>query len=927
MEWQRAQPAAERPLLGRRAEREAIVRLLDAVREGFGGAVVLSGEPGIGKTRLLDYAAETAGDLAIIRLVGIESETRLVYGALHRLLRPFLARFAALPQRQRDALNAAFGVSDAAPSDRYLVGLAALTLLADVAADRPMLCLIDDVHWLDRESAETLAFVARRLHADALGLIFAVRDGAAQLGLLEGLATVPLGALPAEDARTLLACAVDGHLSEAVTDRITAGTGGNPLAMLELATQLGAEQLAGVAPLPEPLPVSSMLEQHFQRSVAALPEDTRSFLLLVAATPTDDRATLWRAAGALGLSIRAALPAVAAGVLDHPTTAKFRHPLIRSAVYCAASDAQRRRIHAVLATTSAPDRRAWHLAESTQGADDDVAAHLEAAAERAQSRGGFSEQALFLSRAAELTTDPARRAERHLGAAAAHLTSGDWTATQTLLDLATPDLVGSAHARLTRVRASVELLHTRVASVPAMLLDAVAELGASDPAMSWELLYEATHAALVGGNLLVGATLEQVAKVTADAWHDPAPPPWSPGPLMEGLAREVAYGYPQGVPFIRDALRRLRDSTELRELNSPFSVIVSIAADDLWDVEARRELLGRLETADRSRGALYGLSLALIALATTEIWQGRFATAEAYYAEADEYCAATGYGGGGEINRTLLYAWTGRERELRAATRTMRRLARTSGLGSQNRLAAQALGIFEIGRGHYREALGHLLPEFAEDSAPIPPIGNLLLPLVVEAGIRGGDRSVAASALERIEERAPLAGTPWALGSLARCRALMTEGDAAEAYYLESIDLLSTVPVAVELAWTRLLFGEWLRRRKHRSGARAQLRAAYESFESWGAAPFAERARAELLATGERARKRSVETRFELTAQEQRVASLAGSGLTNPEIAARLFVTTSTVEFHLNKVFRKLDITSRRQIASALSKTGLESTG
>lgn len=921
-----AQSTSERPIVGRHAEREAIGRLLDAVREGLSGVVVLAGEPGVGKTRLLDYAAESAdaaGDLSTVRLVGVESETRLAYGALHRLLRPFLARFSVLPLRQRDALNGAFGVAEAVPSNRYLVGLATLTLLADIASDRPMLCLIDDVHWLDRESAETLAFVARRLHADALGLVFATRDGATQLALLESLTTVPLAGLPAEEAGNLLASAIDGHLNQAVTDQIVAGTGGNPLALLELAAQLGTEQLAGVAPLPEPLPVNSMLEQHFQRSVMALPEDTRSLLLLTAATPADDRATLWRAAGALGLSFRAALPAVAAGILDHTSAVEFRHPLIRSAVYSAASDTERRRIHAVLAATSAPDRRAWHLAEATDGTDDEVAAQLEAASERARSRGGYSEQALFLSRAAELTTDPARRAERFLNAAAAHLTSGDSVATQTLLDLAAPGLTGPARARATRIRATLELLHLRVASVPALLLDAVAELGATDPATSWELLYEATQATLVGGDRLIGTTRKQVAEAASHAWRDPAPPPWSPDPLMAGLARLMAFGYPQGAPAIRDALRRLRDSPELMEQNSPFSVIVSAAADELWDIEAKREIVGRLATVDRSSGALFGLTIALISLAAIEISDGRFAVAEAYYAEADDYSTATGYPGGGEINRALLYAWTGRERELRAATGVMRHLAESRGLGSQNRLAAHALATFEIGRGHHREALGELLPPFVEDG---PPFSSFLLPLVVEAGVRAGDRTAAASALERIEERAALAGTPWALGTLARCRALMAEGDDAEEFYLESIDLLGKAPVAVELAWSRLLLGEWLRRRKRRSDARVHLRAAYESFETWGAVPFAERARVELLATGEKARKRTVETRLNLTAQEQRVASLAASGLTNTDIASRLFVTTSTVEFHLNKVFRKLDIASRRQIASALRETGLEST-
>ena len=924
MVWQGAAAAAGLPIVGHRAQCEAIARLLDALRDGFGGVMVLTGEPGVGKTRLLEHAADTAGDVTVVRLVGVETETRLAYGALHRLLRPFLTRLGNLPQHQRDALRSVFGLTVAEPeqrpSDRFLVGLATLTLLADVAADWPMLCLVDDVHWLDRESAEALAFVARRLHADSLGLVFAARDGAAQLRQLDALPTVHVEGLPAEEAKTLLASGVPGYLDQAVADRIVAGTGGNPLALLELAAHLGSEQLAGVAPLPDPLPVNAMLEEHFQRSVAALPADTRTLLLLMAATPTDDRATLWRAAGALGLSARAALPAVRAGILDRGKTFDFRHPLIRSAVYSAA-DGERRRIHAVLAATSAPDRRAWHLAEAAERTDDDVAAELEAASDRAQSRGGYSEQALFLSRAAELTTDPAMRAERYLGAAAAHLMSGDWAAGQTVLDLAAPHLAGSARARARRIRASVEMFHIRAGDVPAMLLDAAAELGTADPAMTWELLYEATHAAIVGGDRLAGTTLEHVAKLTADAWHDPAPPLWSPDPLMQGLAREIAYGYDQGAPAIGEALRRLRGADELRELNSPFSVIVSFAADELWDIEAKREIAGRLAAVDRSRGALYGLSLALVVLAATELWQGRFAAAEDHYVEADDYSVATGFGGGGEINRALLYAWTGRGRELHAAVRVMRSLAGTHGLGSQDRLAALALSIFELGRGRYREALGHALPSFTQDSLPL---GNLMLPYVVEAGVRGGDRGAATAALERIEQRASIAGTPWALGSLARCRALMSDGDAAEGLYLESIELLGKVPVAVELAWSRLLFGEWLRRRRRRADARVQLRAAYESFESWGAAGFAERARIELLATGETARRRGVETRFDLSPQERQVASLAVAGLTNPEIATRLFVTTSTVEFHLNKVFRKLGITSRKQIASVLRDMGLD---
>ncbi|MEV5576065.1 AAA family ATPase [Spirillospora sp. NPDC052269] len=907
---------SEMPLVGRRAECAAIDEMLEALRDGFGAVLVLTGEPGVGKTRLLQYAARASEDVTVVHLVGIESETRLAHGALHRLLRPFLPALTCLPEHLRDALNAALGLTGTASRDRFLVGLATLTLLAEVASDRPMLCLVDDVHWLDRESADVLAFVARRVHADSVSMVFAAREDSGRPRLLDGLNATRLEGLPPEDARTLLGQGVPGHLDRAVADRIVDGTGGNPLALVEITAHLNAEQLAGVARLPEPLPVSRLLEDRFRRSVAALPDDTQNLLLLIATAPTDDQAALWRAAGALGLSVRAMAPAVRAGVLCPGTALEFRHPLIRSAVHAAADAEALRRIHAVLATASAPDRRAWHLAEATEGADDAVATELETASERAQARGGFSQQALFLSRAAELTTDPARRARRFLDAAEAHLTSGDAGAVRMLLALAAPDLAGSPEkARAQRLRASVDMLFLRTGEVSAMLLDAVDGLGPSDPATTWELLYEAMHAALVSGGLTSGTTLAQVAKTAADAWHDPAPPSWSPGPLMAGLAHEVAFGYAQGAPLLRDALRRLRASPELRELNSPFSVIVSYAADELWDIEAKREIVQRLAAVDRGRGALYGLSLALLVLATLEIWEGRFSVAESHYAESDEYAAATGFAGGGEINKALFYAWTGREPELRTATQAMRNLAETLRLGSMRRTAAQALSIFEIGRGRYREALDHALPVFLEDGLPL---GNLMLPIMVEAGVRAGDRSSAEAALARIEERAPLAGTPWALGSLARCRALMTTGDAAEEWYLKSIEQLGKVPVAVELAWSRLVYGEWLRRRKRRSDARVPLRAAYESFDSWGAAAFTGRARAELLATGATARKRTADTRHDLTPQERHVAVLAASGLTNAEIATRLFITTPTVEFHLNKVFRKLTITSRRQIASAL---------
>ncbi|MFJ7905715.1 AAA family ATPase [Kitasatospora sp. NPDC096204] len=925
MVWHGPHTGAVRPLVGRSVEREAIARLLDAVRDGLSGVLVLVGEAGIGKTRLLDHAAALAAGVQLTRLVGVEAEQPLGYGALHRLLRPHLHRADRLPTRQRDALNAAFGLADAAAPDRHLVGLAALTMLSDVASELPLLCLVDDVNWLDRESAETLAFVARRLHADSLGLIFAARQDLAGRGLFDAMPHLQVEGLPATDARKLLSLTVPGHLATAVADRIVAGTGGNPLALIELGANLGAEQLAGVAPVPEPLPVGRLLEEHFRQSVAALPSDTRTLLLLMAAAPTDDMAVVWHAAGVLGLPARAAAAAVDAGILNHGAGGGFRHPLIRSSVYAAASGDNRRRVHAALAAASdparVPDRRAWHRAEAALGTDDSAAADLDAASDWARARGGYSAQALFLSKAAELTTDPTQRAERYLAAAQAHLASGDHAAVQPLLDLAAPTLDHpAARARALRIRASVELFNTRIDRVPAMMLDAVAELADADPRTTRKLLYEAVHAAVIAGDPVYRTTSAAVSEAVTAAPPEPDTPPWSPGELIEGLALRSAGSYRSSVTTIRAALTRLRSAAELRNMASPFSILVSIAATEVWDIEAYAEIVSRLAAVDRGHGALYSLSLSLSDLAYTEIWNGRLAAAEALYAEADDYASAIGLATHGDVRRALLYAWMGREGEARAAVAMMEAVSETYGLGLLRQLALHALCVLELGRGCYDEALRHALTVYHEDA---PSQGNLVLPLLVEAAVRVGDRRAAALALERLEARAPLAGTPWALGLLARCRALVAEDAEAEQWYAESIDLLGRVPLAAEHARSRLLFGEWLRRRKRRSEARTHLRAAHELFEAGGAALFAKRARAELLATGETARRRVPGTRLDLTPQERQVALLATSGLTNAEIASRLFITTSTVEFHLNKVFRKLGITSRRKIAAALDPTGL----
>lgn len=913
------------PLLGRHAERDAIDELLAKARDGLSGVLMLIGEPGIGKTRLLEYAAAAAADLTVMWLTGVESETQLGFGALHRLLRPFMDRVAGLPAPQRDALSTAFGLGGSEPPDRYLVGLATLTVLSGVAADQPALCLVDDVHWLDRESAEALAFAARRLNADSLGFIFARRSAAArpEAGGLATFATLPvrhLDGMEPLDAKALLALGVEGSLDPTVADRLVAGTGGNPLALIELTVQLSPEQLVGVAPLPARLPVSRTLDAHFRAAIAALPADTRTLLLLIAAAPADDAALIWRAAGRLGLTARAADAAAQGGILTRTPRPAFRHPLIRSAVYADADAGQRRQVHAALAvacdSVGDTERSTWHRAEAAAGADDQVAAELEAAAELARTRGGYSEQALFLSRAAELTRAPERRAERLLAAADAHLISGDPAAAETLLDMAAAHLNEPVQrARALRTKAVIEMFHVRVANVPAMLLNAVAELGGRDPEMTWDLLYEAMHAALMAQDRVSGTTLADVAKATAAAWHDPDAPDWSGDLIVVGLALRVAEGHAKAAPVLRRALARLRAASELKEIGIPLAVLVSLATDDLWDIESLRELADRLAVADREQGALYALGMTLLVAAQGEIVNGGFAKADACYAQSDDLFGATGFPADGAVNRAYLLAWSGREDELRAAVAGIVNLADSFGHGHMLQIGQHALALLDLGLGRYQPALDHALAIFHQDP---PAVGNLVLPLIVEAGVRTGHHEIAAAAQARITERAQAAGTPWGLGLLARCQALMSTDEDAESRYRDSVDLLGQVPVALDLAHTRLLFGEWLRRRGQRREARTHLHAAHQLFDSCGAVPFAERARAELLATGEQVRKRTMPAPSGLTPQEQQVAVLAAGGSTNAEIASRLFITVSTVEFHLNKVFRKLGISSRRQIESRL---------
>jgi DNA-binding CsgD family transcriptional regulator len=914
-------PPDSRPPVGRATELRTVEELLTRVRAGQGAALVLVGEPGIGKTTLVRHAARAAEDMQTLDVVGAESERQMAYAALHRLLLPHLDRLDRLPPPQRAALTAAFGQTDGPAPDRFRIGLGALTLLADVAGDRPLLCTVDDAHWLDPETLEALAFVARRLQADRIGVLLALREGdPAASTAVRGLPTLRVGGLSSSSSRELLSRAVPGRLDDAVATQVAAETGGNPLALLTLVEQLTAEQLAGRAALPVPLPAAAQVRRWFLSRVRALPAPTQLLLLVASLAQPEDPPSLWRAAAELGLGPLDADPAIAEGIVTIGREITFRHPLLRSAVHAGATVADRRRAHAALAAAipagSDPERRAWHLAAATPGTDDEAAEDLELAGERVRNRGGYATWAAFLERSADLTADPEHRARRFVAAARAHLYAGSPDLAQAALDRAAPGVAGVVvRARAEQVRAAISSYHYRHAEVPARLLRALAAAGPADPQLTRDLLWEAMRTAVMARDALRGTTLPEVARTALSALADLGPGPADSDRLLRAFAVRIAVGAEPAVPLFREAVTGLAAGGPVRTDAGGRVLLAVLAADELWDDDGGRVLLDRVMRFDREHGDLNELALALRCSVAGLVRAGRFDDALASQQEAAELTRTMGMPPTGDADLVELWAWQGREAEARTAGDLLvDRWAGQAGMGVMATVARQALGILELGLGRYEQALDLARRVYDEDAAGF---ANLGLADLVEAGVRAGDLVAAEAGLARLAARAGASGTPWALGLLARSRALLA-GDDAEPLFQEALAQLGRTEVRPELARTRLTYGEWLRRRNRRIDARDQLRGAHESFARMGAAAFAERARTELLATGARVQRPTAHPALGLTPQESQVAALAADGATNAEIASRLFVTVSTVEYHMNKVLRKLDVTSRRQLGAAL---------
>ena len=906
------------PLRGRRRECEALDQLVAGILAGNSRALVLRGEAGVGKTALLDYLAR-ASHCRVVRAAGVEAEMELPFAGLHQLCAPMLDRLGNLPGPQNDALATAFGLSSGESPDQFFVGLAALTLLADVSEERPLLCLVDDAQWLDRASAQALAFVARRLRAEAVAVVFAERESSSELA---GLAELPVSGLADEDARALLESVVPGPLDGRVRDRIVAETRGNPLALMELPNGLTHTELAGGFGMSTGSALSGQIEETFRRRLSRLPPTSRELLLIASAEPVGDPLTVWHAAELLGIGAQAAGPASRAGLVEFGGRVRFRHPLVRSAVYRSAPLDDRVRVHRALAEATDPgadpDRRAWHLAQATPALDGKVAAELEVSAGRAQARGGLAAAAAFLRRAAELTPEPESRARRALAAAQCSHEAGAPDAALEFLAVAEAGPLDELQrARAELLRAQVRFAVNRGRDAPPLLLAAAKRLETLDARRSRETYLDAFSAALFAGRLAQGASVREVAEaVLAANWGEShRQSPRACDLLLDGVAVLTIQGYAAGAPVLKRALAAFRnepmsEEDALRWLWLACRVARALGDDASWD-----ELTDRQVRLARKAGALSLLPIALVERFGVQLFLGDLDEAQSLVVEAEAVVDATGshLAPQGAI---ALAAWRGSEDEVSTLIDASREEVVRRGEGLWLIATEWASAVLFNSLGRYSDALA--VCEQAGTDRHELGVSTWIPTEFIEAAVRAGQPERAAAPLRRLQDISRASGTDWALGVEARSRALVSEGQEAERLYREALERLGRTRVKIALARAHLLYGEWLRRQGRRVEARKQLRSAYRTYAAMGMGGFAERARLELVATGEKVRSRSVDMRDDLTQQEQHIARLARDGLTNPEIGAQLFLSPRTVEWHLHKVFTKLGITSRRQLQSAL---------
>src|SRR4051812_7876985 len=904
-------------LRGRHSECEALDRLVADAREARASALVLRGEAGVGKSGLLEYVARVSTGCRIARAAGIESEMELAFAGLQQLCSPFLDHLAHLPEPQRDALGTAFGLRGGDAPDRFLIGLGVLSLLSDVADERPLVCTVDDAQWLDRASAQALAFVARRLGAEHFALVFAVREPTEEREL-RGLPDLLLEGLIERDARAMLDVVLTGPLDARVRERIVAETRGNPLALVELPRGLTARQLAGGFGLIEAQGLAGRIEESFVRQVETLSDDARHLLLVAAAEPVGDPLLLLAASQRLGIVVPA-VDAETDGLLAFAERVTFRHPLVRSAVYRTATREQRREVHLALAEatdrTVDPDRRAWHLATAAAGPDERVAAELEQSAGRAQARGGLAAAAAFLYRSVVLSGDREQRVRRALAAAQASLHAGMFDGALELLALAeasTPDEVQAAHVEL--LRGQIAFASRMGPTAPPLLLKAAQGLERLDPELARETYLDAWGAAFFAGRFATAGSLAEVSRATTSAPRSTRPLR-SSDLLLDGLSTLVTEGRAAAAPLLRRAIAAFAEGSPVQE-NFRWGWLMTISAKLIWDEDGWQTVSARFLREGREAGALARLPIDLTDWAFFRTWCGDFRAAAVAIAELEAITKATG-SDIAPYAQLLLAAFRGQSDALPLIEATIRD-AGTSGQELGVQWAEWVSAILFNGLARYDRALASA--QRAADEPPQLQFSPWASTELVEAAVRCSRPEVAAGALGRVILATAPFETDWSLGIQARCRALVSGGGSAERLHREGIERLSRTRLRPELARAHLLYGEWLRREDRRVDAREPLRTAHDMLAAIGMEGFAERARKELQATGEKVRKRTVETRDDLTAQERQIARLAGDGLSNPEIGGQLFLSPRTVEWHLRNVFNKLGIHSRRDLSNVLPR-------
>lgn len=905
-----------RRLLGRKQEQQALTELLTVAREGRSGVLVLRGEAGIGKTSLLRYTLARASGFRTVRIAGAESEMELAYAGLHQLCAPLMGRLDRLPGPQQRALQVALGLAAGDTPDRLIVGLAVLTLLSEASRERPTICVVDDAQWVDAESLLALAFVARRLLADPIVMLFAACQRREDR-ILSDLPELTVRGLGDHDARDLLTATVPGGLDERVRDNIVAESQGNPLALMELHRVLSPAELAGGFGLAEASQLTSRLERAFGRQLADLPAETKTVLLIAASDPTGEPRWLAAAVDRLGIADEAVEAAQATDLVSIGGRIRFRHPLVRSSIYRGASLSERRRVHRALAEVvdgpTADEHRAWHLGHAATAPDERIAGQLEQSAHRARARSGVAAAAAFLEFAVELTPDPERRARRTLAAAEAKLDAGAPEAASKLLFLAqdtTTDELLSARIGVLRARSACP--SGRGGDTTQLMLATARRLERLDPELCQEAYLEALIAAILAGRLARGPDTAAAA-VAAAARQAPAvgERPRLIDLLLDAVVSRVVDGYTAAAPRLRAALDEFLRADAADRVDVRWYDVATRIALDLFDHEAFDLIAARQLELLRGAGLLAQLPTGLGALAAADVFDGRPAAAAAHLSEAEAITAAIA-GPNWRRSDPLVAAYQGQEKRCRdIVAATVNGEAVEHGQGFSIAAGLFALAVLSNSLAQYTEALTACESALQYDD---PGICGYVLVEMVEAATRSGDVPTATEAVERLVERTDAAATSTALGLAARSRALLTEGEAAEAEYLLAIEHLEKSPAVVFLARAHLVYGEWLRRQGRRVDARAALRTALEMFTAMGADGFAERAAREVEATGERVSKRSGDIVNGLTAQEHFISRLARDGQSNSEIAAQLFISPRTVEWHMSKIFTKLGVTSRREL-------------